>query len=316
MMTFLGQFVRDLRYACRTIVRAPVLSAVVIFSLGVGIGVNTAVFSWIQFVIFQPLPGVRDSGSLLLVEPRAETGSYPGVSWLEYRDLRERLRALPDLLAFRFAPLNVGDPGRTERTYTLLVSDNYFASLGLRPAAGRFLRGEDVAHPGGEPVAVVSHDYWQTRLGGDPNVIGRTLRVDDRVLTIVGVTPPGFQGTSLGLTFDVWVPATLAPALFPGSQELDSRDVRGYLVMGRLAQGATRAQAQVELETAMRGATLPEEQRAYVRRAAAVLAAAPRAANHAGACTDRAAGCDAAPAVDRVRQHGEPDAGSREHAAA
>jgi len=82
---------RDLRHAWRAILRMPVLSIVVVVSLGMGIGVNTTVFSWVQAVILQPLPGVREAGRFYSVEPRAETGSYPGTSWLEYRDIRDRL---------------------------------------------------------------------------------------------------------------------------------------------------------------------------------------------------------------------------------
>ncbi|MBI1876312.1 MAG: hypothetical protein HYS05_20805 [Acidobacteria bacterium] len=134
---------RDLRHACRAIAKMPVLAAVVIVSLGVGIGANTTVFSWLQAVVLRPLPGVPDAGGLHLVEPRAETGSYPGVSWLEYHDLRERLRSFPDLLAFRMAPFNIGETGRTQRTFGLLISGNYFSALALRPAFGRFVRADE-----------------------------------------------------------------------------------------------------------------------------------------------------------------------------
>jgi len=230
----------------------PGLAAVVIVSLGIGIGVNTAVFSWVQAMVLQPLPGVSDAAGFQLVEPRAETGSYPGVSWLEYRDLRERLRSFRDLLAFRMVPLNVGEAGRSERTYGLLVSGNYFSALGLRPALGRFLRPDEVERSGSEPVMVISHAYWQTRLGGAANVVGTIVRVNDRSLTIVGVAPERFQGTVIGLTFDVWVPATLAPELLAGSRELDDRSQRGYSIAGRLQPRTTRAQAQADLDAAMR----------------------------------------------------------------
>ena len=230
----------------------PVLAAVVILSLAVGIGVNTAIFSWLQAVILRPLPGVSDAGGFHLVEPRASEGTHPGASWLEYRDLRERLPSLRDVLAYRMAPLNVGEAPRTERTYGLLVSGNYFSALGLRPALGRFLRPEEVARPGGEPVVVISHDYWRTRFGGGASALGQTVRINDRHLTIVGVTPREFQGTVLGLTFDLFVPATLAPVLFAGSREMEDRGVRGYNLMGRLQPGATRARAQAELDAAMR----------------------------------------------------------------
>ena len=241
----------DLRYAFRALLRMPIVSTVVVLSLAVGIGVNTAVFSWVQAVVLRPLPGVADASRIYLIEPRAETGSYPGVSWREYGDLRERLTGASDLIAYRMAPFNVGDPGRVQRAYGLLVSGNYFTMLGLRPALGRFLRDEEVTRAGGEPVLVVSYDYWKTRLGGDPAAIGRSLRVNDRLLTVVGVTPQRFQGTVLGLNFDMWAPATLAPALLGGSPELTDRSLRGYSVLARLAATNTRLQAQAELDRAL-----------------------------------------------------------------
>jgi putative ABC transport system permease protein len=242
----------DLRQAWRMIGRMPALAAVVIVSLGVGIGVNTAVFSWIQAMVLQPIPGVADAGGVQLVEPRADTGSYPGASWLEYRDLRDRLRTLPDLFAFRMVPFTMGETGRPERTHGLLVSGNYFSALGLRPALGRFLRPDEAARPGGAPVVVISHSYWQTRFAAAPTVLGRTLRVNDMPLTIIGVAPERFQGTVTMLAFDLWVPATMAPELLAGSRELEDRAQRGYIMAGRLAPGTTGIAAQTEIDVAMR----------------------------------------------------------------
>ena len=243
---------RDARHALRAIAKMPALAAVVIVSLAIGIGVNTAVFSWIQAVALQPLPGVPHSSSFLLIEPRAKTGSYPGVSWPEYRDLQERLPSLRDVLAFRMIPFNVGEAGQAERTFGLLVSGNYFSALHLRPALGRFILPEEVQRPGGEPVVVISHEYWQTRFAGAASALGRTVRVNGRPLAIVGVAPPKFQGTVIGLAFDLWMPATLAPAVLNGSRELEARDIRGYSLLAALQPGAGRAQAQSELDAAMR----------------------------------------------------------------
>ena len=240
-----------IRHALRTIGRMPGLAAVVILSLGVGIGVNTTVFSWIQAVLLKPIPAVKDSGSFFHIEPKSDTGTYPGMSWREYLDLEPRLTSIEELVVFRMAPLNVGDSGRTERTYAQLVSGNFFTALRLRPAAGRFLTPDEVTRPGAEPVVVISHDYWQTHYSGSPAAVGQTIKVNELQLTIVGVTPEDFQGTILGLQFDLWVPATLAPALFAGSTELTDRGQRGYSALGRLRDGATESTAAGEFIAAM-----------------------------------------------------------------
>jgi predicted permease len=248
MMASLGL---DLREAWRSLRRAPALVAVVVASMAVGVGVNTVVFSWLQARVLQPIPGVRGGAAFRLIEPRTDAGLYPGASWPEYVDLREGLQSFRELLAFRMQPFSVGEPGRVERTFGLLVSDTYFSALGVEPVLGRAL-GPDDGRPGAAPVAVVSYGSWRARLGGAPDAVGRTLRVNGRILTVIGVAPPEFQGTVLGLGFDLWVPAALAPALVAGSREREDREVRGYTVMGLLAPGANGAQAQGEVDEVMR----------------------------------------------------------------
>jgi predicted permease len=241
----------DLRLALRAIARMPILAAVVVASLGVGIGVNTVVFSWIQGLVVRSLPGVDDASAVHLIEPRAETGTYPGASWREFRDLQTGLASFDSLFAARMVPLNVGEPGRPERKYGLLVSGNYFSGLGLTPLRGRLLADDDTAQPGGAPVIVISHAFWQSHLRGSESAIGHILRVNDRPVTVVGIAPEGFIGTMSGLVFDLWAPATMAPVLLSGSRELDARGIRGYSVMGRLRGGATISRAQAELDRVM-----------------------------------------------------------------
>ncbi len=238
---------RDLRHAARSIARMPLLASVVIVSLGVGIGVNTTVFSWIQGMVLSPLPGVRNSAALRMIEPRNESGGYAGTSWSEYNDLSANLRSFRALSASAMVPFNVGVAGRSERAYGMLVSANYFSALGLTPALGRFFTPDEAARAGGAPVAVISHDYWKTRYALSPGILGRTLQINQRPITIVGVAPEGFQGTVTMLTFDLWVPATMAPVLFNGSAQLTDRGSRPYQVLGRLAPGATLAEARREL---------------------------------------------------------------------
>ena len=204
---------RDLRQGWRMIRKTPGTSTVVVISLAIAIGVNAVVFSWMRGLVFRPLPGVPHASELLLVEPRTESGSYPGASWPEFLDLQDRLTALDGLLAFRMAPLNYGLPGHEERTYAQLVSGNYFQTLGLRPALGRFFRPEESARPGAAPVVVISHDFWKTHFAGDAGVIGQEVRLNERLCTIIGITPEGFRGTFVGLSYDLWLPATMAPVL-------------------------------------------------------------------------------------------------------
>ncbi len=243
--------IQDLRYACRSIARMPVLASVIVLSLAFGVGVNTVVFSWIQARVIQPIPGANASGRVLLVEPRPDGGHYPGASWLEFKDLREHLQSFEDLFAARTIPAYIGEPGTVERRLAQLVSENYFTELRVQPAVGRFFLPDEVSVPGGAEVAVISHRLWRTQFNRDPAVTTQTLRVNERAIHIIGVAPDEFQGTTSGLQFDVWFPATLAPLVANGSRELEDRSIRGYSVMGRLQPPATRRQAQEELSALM-----------------------------------------------------------------
>ncbi|HVG86079.1 MAG TPA: ADOP family duplicated permease [Vicinamibacterales bacterium] len=252
----------DLRHAARGVRGMPIVAAVIIASLAVGIGVNTVVFSWTQALVLRPLPGVPAASEVHLIEARTETGGRPGVSWLEFEDLRRVMSPVARLAAFRMTGVNIGETARTERAYGLLVSDAYFEVLRLRPAAGRFFTEAETARGAGADVVIVSHEFWRDRLGRAP-ISTQTVRVSGRDLRVVGVTPDGFQGTVLGLQFDLWLPAVAAPALLAGSAELDSRSVRGYYVMGRLPSSidVARASAAVASEMADLQARFPEANR-------------------------------------------------------
>jgi predicted permease len=250
-LLFVENLLGDLRNAGRTIRRMPGLAAVIIVSLAIGIGVNTTIFSWIQLILFQPMPAVRGASSFLLVEPHSETDGYPGASWLEYRALQTQVPALRDIVASEMVPFNVGEKGQTERVFGQFISGNYFSALGLKPAIGRFIHPEEAEHPGTEPVLVISYDYWQTRFGGSPGIVGQKVRVNDRELTVIGVAPKQFQGTMIPLKFDLWAPATMTPALLGGARDLEDRTSRGFSLIGMLRPGATREEAQAELTIAM-----------------------------------------------------------------
>ena len=250
-IALLDNLAGDFRNAARTIRRMPGLAVVIVISLAVGIGVNTTTFSWIQLILLQPLPGVSGAANFLLVEPRTETGGYPGASWLEYRDLQTQVPALREIVATEMVPFNVGETSQTERVHGQFVSGNYFSALGLKPAIGRFIRPDEAERPGTEPVVVISYDYWQTRFSGALQAVGQKVRVNERDLIVIGVAPRGFQGTMVPLKFELWAPATLAPALLGGTRDLEDRSVRSFSLFGMLEPGATREEAQGELNTAM-----------------------------------------------------------------
>ncbi len=256
-MAVLAQLARDLRQAARAFRRAPVVAAVVVGSLALGIGANATVFSWVQARILEPIGGVRGGARFHFIEPRGEGGSYPGTSWREYLDVRDRVVEMDRVIGFRLSPLTTGGTDGPSRVTAMLVSDNYFDALRLAPARGRLFStrtaGGDDTTP--DLAAVVSHRYWQSRLGAADDVVGHVLQLNAQPLVIVGVAPRHFQGTAMGLQADVWVPATLAPRLFDGSTELDDRGQRAYTVLGALRPGATRPAAQADLDRIMRDLT-------------------------------------------------------------
>jgi predicted permease len=245
------QVARDLRHAVRMLPRMPGLAAVVIGSIAIGIGVNTTVFSWAEFQIVRPLPGVPLGSRLQLIEPRGENESYPGMSWREYRDLQGRLPSFDAVIAFRMSPFSIGLSEVPERATGLLVSPNYFDALGLSAARGRLPHETADAAAAADSIVILSHDYWRSRFdSGD--VVGTSIVVNDRPFTIAGVAPEPFQGTMMGLSFDLFVPAPLATVLFDGASELEDRRVRGYSAMGTLRPGTSRPAAQADLDAAMR----------------------------------------------------------------
>jgi putative ABC transport system permease protein len=227
---------QDLRYAARQLIRAPGFTAVAVLTLGLGIGANTAIFSVVNAVLLRPLPYPQPA-RLVDVAERRPNGTTNVASYPNFLDWRKD-GALESMALFRTQSFNVGGADRPERVAGALVSADYFRVLGLGPATGRyFFRQEDT--PGQDHVAVISHSVWQRRFAGDPSAVGRTLMVDGRGLTIVGVAPAGFRFPEEA---DLWVPVSLDdPSL------LEARGLHAYQVIGRLGQGQTLAQVSARL---------------------------------------------------------------------
>ncbi|HUI56811.1 MAG TPA: ABC transporter permease [Bryobacteraceae bacterium] len=240
---------KDLRFALRLLRKNWTLTAIAVVTLAVGIAINATVFSWIDSVRFHPFPGVRDPDELALIETVTPAGEIlVSTSYLDYRDYRDILKLVSGLAIGRFTPLSMGSGGRTERAWAELVSANFFDVLGVKPELGRtFLPEEGADKPGAFPVAVISHRLWKSHFQGDPRVLGKTIRLNRQEITIIGVAPPAFRGTTVGLVYDVWMPITMATAMGTGNGTLNYRATRDLTsAIARLKPGVTIEQAGAE----------------------------------------------------------------------
>jgi predicted permease len=257
MFANLATLVTDIRYAIRGLLARPLFALIAVGSLALGIGVNTAMFSLFQQVVLQPLPVYAPDQLVNLSAPGIKAGttssdnSGPRDDILSHPMFRDLQRELPPQLVgiagHRGAPVTLGWQQQLVDGHALMVSGNYFQLLGLRPALGRLLDADD-DREGATGVVVLSHAAWLDRFGGRTDAIGATLRVNDQTMTVVGVAPAGFRGTTLGMRPDVFAPFRLFPMLMPRDAN-NLADRRSYWVyaFGRLAPGATLADAQVAL---------------------------------------------------------------------
>jgi predicted permease len=242
---------QDLRYALRTLARARGFTAVVILTLGLGIGANTAIFSLMDQVLLRRLP-VADPAALVQLDGPgpfsgrtldARTFSYP-----MYRDLRDRNTVFSGLVGQLGTPATLGFLNQSERIDAELVTGNTFEVLGVAPVLGRAFNEDDDRIPGGHPVVMLGYGYWQRRFAGNPGVIGVGVTVNRTPMTIVGVAPPGFAGLMSATAVDVFVPMMMKAALTPTLDDLNDRRSRFVRVVGRLQPGVTPTAAKAELD--------------------------------------------------------------------
>ncbi len=245
----LESLLQDLRYGLRMMARNPAFTAVAVITLAIGIGTTTTVFSWIDAVLVRPLPGVSDPGRLVALESLTPGGEMVPNSYPDYRDFRDHLKLFDGIAATRPVAFSVGQEDHAERVWGELVSGNFFAVLGVSPQTGRvFLPSEYGDKPGAFPVAVISDRYWRSHFHADPEIAGKTIRVNQHELTIVGVAPPSFQGSMPATAFDLWVPYMQQPVLNGvDEQMLRNRQNRNMLGIARLRPGVTLDQARNEL---------------------------------------------------------------------
>ena len=246
---------QDIRYGLRMLAKNPGFTAVAALTLALGIGANTGIFSVMSQVLLQRLPVPHPEELVLLYSPGLKAGHInsdegdgsESFSYPMYKDLRDRNGVFSGLAAKANFPVSVAFRGQTERATSEIVSGNYFETLGVRPALGRVLLPSDTVAEGGNPVVVLGYGYWQKRFGGDAGILNQSVQINDRVMTVVGVVTPGFNGIQLGLVPDVYIPVTMKPAITPSWTGLSDHNDYWIKVIGRLKPGVSPPQAAAAL---------------------------------------------------------------------
>ena len=272
---WLDDLLQDLRYAVRTLRRSPGFAAVAILSLALGIGANSAMFSVINGVMLRSLPVAEPDRLVLLA--RVREGRPMFVPYRLFELFRDHLKSVSDVTALATTDQTAVIDGDDELVGIDKVSGSYFDLLGVPFAVGRPLsRGDDVLAPE-TPAAVISDRFWRRRFGGSPAAIGKTVTLRDRVFTIVGVAPPGFQSIRSDRTPDLMIPLRMTLT----DDERQALDLNNFTVLARLAPGATIAQANADVQTLYAGfvqlqaANDRERDRAAILQQRAAALAAP-----------------------------------------
>jgi predicted permease len=244
----------DLRLAVRGLRRSPLFATVAILSLALGIGANTAIFTLIDQVLLRKLPVAAPEQLVMLYQQGPNMGSNMGLrmhSYPLYQDLQQRAEPLADVLCRRLVSASVSVDNHNERVEAEMVSGNYFALLGVRPAFGRvFNSKEDDQVYQGHPVVVLSHGYWASRFARDPGVVGKKILVNGYPMTIIGVSTEGFVGLDPVRSPQIWIPVLMKPAMMPDFPwlHMDDRRARWVQVFARLKAGYTVESAQGPLQ--------------------------------------------------------------------
>jgi predicted permease len=246
-----------IRFAFRSLAKAPLLSLVVVLSLGLGIGANTAIFSLMHQIVLRSLPVEKPEDLVLVTSPgefkggRNSTNDSGGMDYIfsyrMFRELEKRAEGVTGLAAFRGINANLAFGKQTVPGEALVVSGGYFPVLGVKPLLGRTISPEDDVHGAGNAVAVLGYGYWHDKLGGETSVLNQPIRINGLVFTVVGVTPKGFTNTTLGDEPAAYVPLCFKPRLTPAWTSIDRWDDYWLYLFARLKPGVAPARAAAAL---------------------------------------------------------------------
>ncbi|MGB9337464.1 MAG: ABC transporter permease [Candidatus Acidiferrales bacterium] len=258
-------FWQDVRYGIRVLRNSPGLTAVIVLTLALGIGANTAIFSIVNQFLFKPLPVREPSQLTVIASSPKETPLLFQMSYPALQDLRKQTSEFSDIFAYQIGVGGLSVDGQADQFVYTFVSNNYFSTLGLKPAAGRLLLTNEGETPGEPPLVVLGYSYWQRRFGGDAGIIGKQVLLNGKPATIVGVTPKDFLGTAFIFESQGYVPLSMMGAEAGSEKFWTDRSSHGLRVMGRLKPGVSVAQAQssVQLVAARLAEQFPETDRGY-----------------------------------------------------
>ncbi|HLW43826.1 MAG TPA: ABC transporter permease [Candidatus Acidoferrales bacterium] len=242
----MNTLLQDFRYGLRVLLKAPGFSAIAILTLALGIGANSTIFSWINSTVLNPIPGVANTAVLAELTAGKEGDPSP-ISYPDYVDLRDHNRSLANLMAFSLWQMDLTGNAKPQRVWGEFASANYFDTLGVRPFRGRTFLPAEGTKPGGAPVVVLSYELWQTHFGGDRSIIDKTIQINKRPYSVIGVAPPLFQGTQTGVRADLWLPVVMAQQFARDQDLLRDRKADWLMSIARMKPGLTREQAQADL---------------------------------------------------------------------
>ena len=241
----------DLRYAWRMVRKSPLFTSIVVLTLALGIGLNTAVYAAVEALVLRPLPGTRAPEQLVQIYRTWPGLDYGSTSVPHYLDVRERSTDVLDGVAvWNFTALNVTAAGQPQRVFAQIVSANFFSVLGATPLQGRFFVPDEDEGRGGHPVVVLSHLGWQGTFGGDPAIVGKDVLLNGRNYRVVGVAPPEFSGMLSMVMPILWVPLTQIDDLeYRTTSAFETRGSNSMSMIARLRPGVSEDQLQQRLTT-------------------------------------------------------------------